>query len=221
MHCDETCTVLGGNRRQARGDVVQQACPCSERSMSDRRLGSCRPTPGPPRQAPRRRARRGAVPRPRVPSGTWARRLTTNVDEVGALVEDFAATADGRIVVQVPTAVEERVGCDVEHAHDEGDHTSSVEVQPPPTSHESHRLGTGGRVGAGTGPAPPRSRSSVPGFRTPRIDMQRCSASITTSTPRAGGAPLDRRRRSGSSSALGPEGAARRRRRPGRAWRAR
>ena len=51
------------------------------------------------------------------------------------------------------------------------------------TADEAHGLRRGWPRSRGTGPAPPRSPWWTPGLRTPRIDMHRCSASMTTITP--------------------------------------
>ena len=119
--------------------------------------------------------------------GAGPGRLAADVDDVGALGDQRPAVGDGRLVVEVPAAVGERVGGDVEHAHHE--RAGRAPYLPP----WMNRIASW-RVASLRRNRPRTAEVTVvdPAFFTPRIDMQRCSASMTTITPLGCRALLDR-----------------------------
>ena len=221
VHGDEAGAVLGRDGRQARGDVVQHASPRPTGRRGRPRPWSCRPTPGPRRRAPRRRARPGAAPRPRATAlapGRVDSPPTSTTSAPSATI--WRPRRSGVSEVQVEAAVGEGVGCDVQHAHHEGEHASRVEGSDASASHMLHGFCPGPRVGAEQSP-------HRRGDRHASRACERPASTCTDARPRSRPARLGARapsrspRRSGSSSALGPGGARRRHRRHGPAWKAR
>ena len=114
------------------------------------------------------------------PHGAGSGRFAADVDEIGARRPQLEAVPDGVVVVEEPAAVGERIGRDVEDAQ----HRAPPELRQhhAPRINDSasaRELGELWKI--------PRTADVVvraPGLRMPRIPMHRCSASITTITPR-------------------------------------
>ena len=114
------------------------------------------------------------------PHGAGPGRFAADVDEVGARRPQLEAVPDGVVVVEEPAAVGERVGRDVEDAQHRAPPELRQHHAPRISDSASAReLGELWKI--------PRTADVVvraPGLRMPRIPMHRCSASITTITPR-------------------------------------
>src|SRR5699024_1637956 len=78
--------------------------------------------------------------------GPRPRRLASDIDDVGAGVDEFEAVGDGPVMVEIASAVGEGVGRDVEDAHDLRllAHRWSVGHWHSPPEDQAHRLGAGG-----------------------------------------------------------------------------
>ncbi len=145
--------------------------------------------------------------------GARARGLAADVDDVGAIVDKPDAVRHGMLRVGEQAAVAERVRRHVHDAHHERARPSGrsrVAAAPGSTRSRLHRSealvkreGRYGipmwciaswRVRASLRNKPRTADVTVtaPGFLMPRIVMHRCSASITTNTPRGLSARLDR-----------------------------
>ena len=153
--------------------------------------------------------RPAAAPRPSA-TGWAPGRVDSppDVDDVGALGDQLPAVGDGRGGIEPAAPVGEGVGRHVERHPSPGPRAPAyraAEVRPTPRSRRlvvrrqrgfwrpgrsaarpwmklmaSLRAATLSRIS----PRTAEVTVSAPGLRTPRIDMQRCSASTTTSTPR-------------------------------------
>ena len=177
---EATTAAMPGSASPA-GHVVDQRRTRLDRRRSHRRAGGVdahrhpgRDQVGDHRQHPRG-LRLGVDPL-RAGSGG----LAADVDEIGARRPQLEAVPDGVVVVEEPAAVGERVGRDVEDAQ----HRAPPELRQhhAPRINDSasaRELGELWKI--------PRTADVVvraPGLRMPRIPMHRCSASITTITPR-------------------------------------
>src|SRR5690606_29228556 len=109
------------------------------------------------------------------PAGSRPGRLATDVDDVGTLGEEVASMGGGILRIEPESAVAERVGRDVENAHDEGPgHVGLPQRGLPP---RSRAIASARVAGLRSWPRTAEVMVLEPGLRTPRIDMQRCSAS--------------------------------------------
>ena len=125
--------------------------------------------------------------------------LTPDVEQVGPVGEQAACVRDRRVGLEPLTAVAERVGGDVDDAHDQRSGAVGERPRGMPPAHRGQPL-----RGCGGGHRFPPSSSAMasarvaglrnwprtaevivrdPGFLTPRMDMHRCSHSRTTMQP--------------------------------------
>src|SRR5665647_1731435 len=190
---------------RARGDVVDDHGAVLEGRLCDRRPGRVdthdHPGPGEPGH---HRDDPVELLLSADPDGPGPGGLTADIDDVRAVGRQCEATRDGPVRAVPLTAVAERVGRDVEDPHHEatrdrgqragersrtvvqrerGVHHLSLEIDPG--QWPRMRLIASARVA--TSRICPRTADvtvRAPGLRTPRIDMHRCSHSITTITPR-------------------------------------
>ena len=143
--------------------VVDDGRPGRERLGRPPRRASCRPTrrrPAAASAATTGSTRRSSSATRRA-LGTGPGRLAADVEDVGALGDQLAAVLDRRRRLEPLAAVAERVGRDVDDAHDHrqavarrsGQHGPRTERQPPAPSRP-------GAVRTPRPPAPPRRRAA-------------------------------------------------------------
>ncbi len=128
--------------------------------------------------------------------GARTGRLAPDIDDGGTLVEERERMSDRRLRGAESAAVAERVRGDV-------DDPSPRHGRPVLT--QNARLGVRWQRWHDAGD---RRVVELPALRTPSIDMHRCSASITTSTPQFGDAPGIRVTWRSGALHLGPLGEA-------------
>lgn len=120
--------------------------------------------------------------------GTGAGGLAPDVDHVSALFEQAHSVLDRGLRSEKGPAVGEGVGSHVQDAHDGGS-VESGQTDGQALGSTDHRprikAMASARV-AGSRRLPRTALVTVfaPGLRTPRMDMHRCSASMTTIAPR-------------------------------------
>ena len=120
--------------------------------------------------------------------GTGTGGLTTDVDDRRAVGCQCQAVLHCAIRIEVPSAVGEGVVGDVDDAyHDGAHHDGAHHLRAGLRRHLRRIRPSASDRDASLDLNRPRTAEVVviaPAFRTPRMAMQRCSASITTITPR-------------------------------------
>ncbi|PQM49404.1 hypothetical protein C1Y40_00372 [Mycobacterium talmoniae] len=103
--------------------------------------------------------------------------FAADVDDRRALGGQRQAMVDGTLDIQIASTVRERVIGDVHHPHDL--HSRRLHFRRMRSSASDRDLAS-----VLNSPRTAEVVVTAPGLRTPRIDMHRCSASMTTMTPR-------------------------------------
>ncbi len=139
------------------------------------------------------------------PDRTGAGRFPAHIDDRGPRGGKRQPVFDGAIAVDELATVGERIVGHIHHAHDL--HARSARDNRAGWVHFRRMSSSASARDALSVLNCPRTADVVvtaPGLRTPRIAMQRCSASITTMAPRGSSLPRRAHRRSGRSGVPAP-----------------